>query len=312
MIISIFWVLLGGALLFVGGHYLVDHAVKLAWALRIPKAVVAMTVVAFGTSAPELVVSLDAAASDHDALVIGNILGSNIANVVLVLALSALIAPFAVARGRLRQDGLVMLAGTAAFYAVALTGHFNRAMGLLFLLGMALFLWNSFRKDHGDLEEFENIVEHGRPMGMALHGAIIVGALLALALGAHWFVKGAVEMAAWFGVSEAVIGLTVVAVGSCAPEIVTSVMAAFKRHSEVALGNVLGSNLFNIVGITGVTAVVFPLQISSEFLRLDMPMVLITSLAVVLWGLMFRRMGRVFGGLCLVVYGGYITTLFLA
>ena len=287
----------------------------LAARLNVSPLVVGLTIVAFGTSAPELVISLDAVLTGHDDIVIGNIIGSNIANLLLVLGVSALIFPVTVIRTTVRREGTVLIAASLLFALVSWNGRISGLDGCALLICLAAYTAAAFllpSDDSGDrtpdsAAETASTPAPGRAMLRDL--LIIAGALAALALGSHLFVDGAVRLSLLLGVSEAVIGLTVVAVGTAAPEIVTAAIAAWNRHSDVAIGNVVGSSIFNLLGIAGATAMISPIEVDARFLGVDFGLMLAASLAVVAGGLIFRRLGRTAGAAMLLAYAGYVLQL---
>ena len=308
--------LAGLCLLFLGGHYLVQHAVLLAGKLGVTPLVIGMTIVAFGTSAPELVVSLGAILTGHDDIVIGNIIGGNIVNILLVLSLSMLIFPIAVQRGFVRREGIAVIAATLLFMGLCIDGAVGFIDGLVLVAGLGGFIGATFLlvpdtdRDHVDDPAPARKDGMFAGSGPHMHGAWIVGALAALAFGSHLFVDGAVELSRLLGVSEAVIGLTVVAVGTAAPEIVTACIAAWRREAGVAIGNVLGSNMFNMLGIGGVTALVSPIAVHPDFFKVDFIMLLSATIGIVLAAHIARTLGRMTGTLLLAAYITYTVSLF--
>ena len=316
--------ILGGlTFLFLGGHYLVKHAVLLAEKLGISPLVISMTVVAFGTSAPELVVSIDALLNDYSGLVLGNIIGSNFANMLLVLPVGAIIYPLIVSKSIVWREGGVMLAATAVFSGLCLMGELSFLAGVVLLLGLAAFMVFSifYSKTDHPKDHTQDNSQSGSQSGPQSRpavstnagvkdGVIVILALLALALGSRLFVEGAVDLSRILGVSEAVIGLTVVAVGTSAPELITVAIAAWQKQTDVVIGNVLGSNIFNLLGIGGVAAMVAPIAVDAHFIEVDLPILALTSMALVVLALMKSRIGRG-SGLCLLAgYIGYTYYLF--
>lgn len=309
----------GILLLLLGGHYLVEYAVRLAVRLNVSGLVIGPTIVAFGTSAPELLVSLDAVLTDHDDIVMGNIIGSNIANLLLALSLSDLIFPVTVERRTLGREGAVLLASTLIFAWFCLGGQISRLEGVVLLAGLAAYTSLSFLAPaqavaaplatDPQAEQRSATRPSGAGKAMLVAAVVITGSLVALAAGSHLFVSGAVELGRLFGVSEAVIGLTVVAFGTAAPEIATAAIAAWNRHSDMAIGNVIGSSIFNILGIAGVTALVSPVEASPRFLGTNMVILLAAGVGVIICGLMFGRLGRLAGGIMLIAYAGYLVQL---
>ncbi|WP_321339050.1 calcium/sodium antiporter [Breoghania sp.] len=315
----------GLVILLLSGDALVRGSVSIARKLGIPSLVIGLTIVAFGTSAPELVISLKSALNGISGIAVGNVVGSNIANVLLVLGAPALIATTSCADKGVRKNAVFLLAVTAIFITMCAFGTLERAMGLALLAMLALFLGDSFLEmrrhqrrrqkyrngetdglDEYTLEEIEELSD--TPGGMPIAALLVVVGLIGLPLGGHLSVLGAVEIAKDWGVTDAAIGLTVIALGTSLPELATTVMAAFRKHSAVALGNVLGSNVFNILAILGTTSLVKPLVIPDAIMRFDIWVMLATT--VLLSILAFTRCRlRWPAGIALV--GGYCLYIFL-
>ena len=310
MLIDIAQVLGGLVILLVAGDLLVRGAVNLALRLGIPALMVGMTVVAFGTSAPELLVSVQAVLSDAGGLALGNVVGSNVANILLVLGAPALIAAVAIGRD-VTRDYILMLIATALFIALAMTGQIGTWQALVLLGAFALFMADSIRRarrarpDPSDLEGVDPGMSSAR---IAIYTALGV---IGLPLGASILVEGAVDIAEVLGVSDLVIGLTIVAVGTSLPELATTVMAAIRREGGVALGNVIGSNLFNLLFILGVAGLFSPLVIPPAMLKLDLWVML--GAALVLAPMIWRGwpIGRALGLLLLLAYAAYVWAIIL-
>ena len=295
-------------LLFIGGHYLVQHAVLLAEKLGLSPLVISITIVAFGTSAPELVVSVDAVLNDYDDLVLGNIIGSNIANMMLVLPVAAIIFPLTVSKKIVWLEGGVMIGATALFAGLCLMGQMSILAGVVLLsvlLGFILFsIYNSDQPLH-------DIEDQDKPSSSGIKdGVMIILSLLALAFGSRLFVEGAVDLSRLVGVSEAVIGLTVVAVGTAAPELITVAIAAWQKQTDVVIGNILGSNVFNLLAIGGVAALVAPISVDDHFITVDLPLLVGISMALVVLALILPRIGRRSGLILLAGYAAYTAFLF--
>jgi cation:H+ antiporter len=304
----------GLALLFFGGDFLVRGAVALAHRLGVSTLVIAITVVAFGTSLPELIVSLNAALQGAPSIAIGNVVGSNIANVLLVLGLPAIIAPL-VSQRSIGRDTAIMIGASLLFVALAFTGEFRWPHGALFVVLLAAFLGYSLwiaTRDKAAAETYEEELdsfESAARSGLLLAG-FIIGGLVALVVGSRLLVIGAVNIATALGVSEAVIGLTLVAFGTSLPELVTSLVAVVRRHGDVAIGNVLGSNLFNILGVMGITAIVVPIPVPGQILRFDVWVMLAAAVILLPFVLHWIRLGRAMGLLFLAAYIAYIAAQF--
>ena len=308
----------GITLLLLGGHYLVRHAVELAARLNLPPLVIGLTIVAFGTSAPELVISVDAVLTGHDDIVIGNIIGSNMANLLLVLAVSALIFPVRVVRRTVGREGAILTGATALFGWLCWNGQVSPVEGGVLLASLGAYMAFAFLappKAASGQAEVEVTAITGAANDRGLRGSLIFNilaislSLAALAGGSQLFVDGAVQLSLLLGVSEAVIGLTVVAVGTAAPEIVTAAEAAWNRHTDVAIGNVIGSSIFNLLGIAGVTALVSPIAVGAQFIETDIGILLAATAGVILLALALGRLGRRAGFLLLTAYAAYILQL---
>lgn len=289
----------GLAGLFLGGEALVRGASGLAARLGLPPLLIGLTVVGFGTSTPELLVSVDAALRGVPGIAIGNIVGSNIANILLILGLSALVWPMAVAGG-LRRDLAAMVAAAVVLVPLFALGELGRLAGLALVAGLAGYLWLAFRTA-GASDEPE-VTPMAMPRALLIVGLGLVG----LVVGARFLVDGAVGIARAAELSEAFIGLSIVAVGTSLPELATSVIAAFRRQSALAIGNVVGSNIFNVLGILGVTALVAPVPVEPRFLTFDLPVMLAVSvvLAAILWR--GGRIGRLAGAGLMGAYALYL------
>ncbi|TVR81893.1 MAG: sodium:calcium antiporter [Rhodospirillales bacterium] len=305
-VIAGFLLLLGGAELLVRG------SVTVARRLGVSTILIGMTVVAFGTSAPELVVSLQAALEESPDIAVGNIVGSNIANVLLILGVTGLIRPIAPRPSPMVYDTGVLIAGTLLFALIALTGEVAMESGLLLLFAFAAFMMISFWRETrgpGDVaadsrrQEAEDIGL--LPGGSWLAwGAVILG-LAGLLIGSEFLVEGGTAIARTLGIPEAVIGLTLIAIGTSLPELAASVVAGLRGHADVAVGNVLGSNLFNMLLVGGAVAVVVPLPVAGQILTFDLWIMLLATL-VFLPFLLGGRLGRKTGTVFLLLYVGYI------
>ncbi|MGL4413888.1 calcium/sodium antiporter [Roseinatronobacter monicus] len=310
MLIDLLLVAGGLVLLLVAGDFLVRGAVNLSLRLGIPAFMVGMTVVAFGTSAPELLVSVQAVLAGAGGLALGNVVGSNIANILLVMGAPALIAPVLLGRENLRDYG-IMVGATLLFMALAYTGVIGMWQALVLLAAFGLFMADSIirgRKARVAVEELEGADPNLRGPKIGVYLAL---GLIGLPVGAHMLVSGAVDIAETLGVSDVVIGLTIVAIGTSLPELATTLMAAVRREGGVALGNILGSNLFNLLLILGVAGVIGPMTVPPEMLRLDLWVMLGAALVLAPFIWTGRPVGRIFGAALLLTYGGYLWFLFL-
>ncbi|MCR9151742.1 MAG: calcium/sodium antiporter [Rhodobacteraceae bacterium] len=289
--------------LFFGGDWLVRGAVGVARRFRVPPMVIGLTIVGFGTSMPELLVSVEAALDGVPQIAIGNVIGSNIANVLLILGAAAVIFPVHAPLAPMRRDIIAVILATLALWAVLASGEIGRGIGAAMVLALAVYLFYCLRA--GDAAEPED--ELPLPLWRALAEGI--GGLLVLMAGARLLVWSASEIARTYGVSEAVIGLTVVAIGTSLPELATAVVAAYRKQSEIALGNVLGSNLFNILAILGITALVVPIPVDPRFAGLDIALALAAVLVLPALSAVAGRIGRIAGGAMLAAYAAYIVLM---
>lgn len=293
-------------LLFFGGELLVRGAAGLALRFGLSPLAIGLTVVAFGTSAPELLVSLDAAFSGANDISVGNVVGSNIANIALILGIAAVLRPMIVESRVLGVDLPVMLVATLLLLVVIAGGFVSRLEGIVLVSGLGAYVLLTFR--HARSESASTGALEAIPTmpwsGTARLWLFIAVGLVMLFGGAHLLVGAAVKLAMQLNVSQAAIGLTVVAVGTSLPELATTVVAAIKRQGDIAIGNVVGSNTFNILGVLGITAVVHPLE-SGDIRWLDLGVM--TGLAILLGVLLWRRLflTRVHGAILLIVFVAY-------
>ncbi|MBO8086401.1 calcium/sodium antiporter [Marichromatium sp. AB32] len=292
-ILSALLILAGFIILLGGGELLVRAASALAKAMRISPLVVGLTVVSFATSAPELAVTLQSAWAGAADLAVGNVVGSNIANVLLVLGAAALTAPLVVHRRAVRIDLPLVLAASVALWLLALDGGVGRVDGGLLFAALLVYLVWSIRQGRGEGAVADETTAPHSPWTLLGQLALLVLGLLLLAIGARLLVMGAVDIARVLGVDELVIGLTVVAIGTSLPEVATSVIACLRGHRDLAVGNVLGSNLFNILAVLGLGALAAPetIAISRQTLLVDLPIMI----AVVLLCLPLFRGGMALG-----------------
>jgi cation:H+ antiporter len=305
----------GLVFLFVGGEALVRGAVITADRLGVSPILIAFVVVGFGTSAPELVVCLEAALRDQPEIALGNVVGSNIANVLLILGIAALVRPLVLRDGFMRRDNAAMLVATLILIALGLGGQITAWQGVLMIAGLGVYLAFSLwcdRRASGQESFVEHEMEEMRSLslGPKLATLALFGGLGLLILGSHLLVDGAIEIAVAFGIPQAVIGLSLVAIGTSLPELATAVVAAYRGHPDVALGNVLGSNVFNILGMLGITAVVTTVPIGATMLRLDFMVMLAAALLLSLLLATGRTIRIPLGATMVLAYSVYIYVIF--
>lgn len=308
--------LLGGLIgLVIGGEMLVRGAVAAAERFGISPMVIGLTLVGFGTSSPELVTSIQAALAGSPGIAVGNIVGSNIGNILLILGIATVLSPIVVDPKVLKRDGVVLMLATLVCVAVVLLGDISRSVGGIMLgllcvyLGVTLYLERSNSSLTAEIYSAEAELVASPPMSLGRSLAIAAGGLIITILAARFLILGAVSLAQSIGLSETVIGLTIVAVGTSMPELVTSVIAVRKGQGEVALGNVIGSNIFNILGILGMTALVQPLAVPPEIAKLDIWVMCLATLALIVFARTGWRIGRREGAGLLVAYVVYIGVL---
>ena len=305
----------GLLLLCLGGEALVRGAVALARRVGVSPLLVGLTVVGFGTSAPELVVSLEAALGGQPDIAVGDVVGSNIANILLVLGAAALIYPIRCAPAVVYRDGAAMLASSVILVALGMSAIILPWQGGLMVAALLGFIGYSYWSEkyrkapsaalHAhEAEEFSDI-----PLTLGLSLVFLVAGLASLIVGSKILVDGAVSIARAAGISEAVIGLTLVAIGTSLPELATAVIAAVRRHTDVAIGNVLGSNIFNIMGMLGLTAIVTPLPIAAQIAGFDLWVMLIAAAALLPFLITGWRLDRIEASVFLALYAAYIGAL---
>jgi cation:H+ antiporter len=323
----------GLILLIAGGELLVRGAVSVAERFGMSPLLIGLTLVGFGTSAPELVTSVQAAVSGSPQIAYGNIVGSNIANILLILGLSAVIAPLAVQSNALRRDGIFVVATAALFAVVGYAHTMDRITGLGFICLLAAYLVYAYQQERvrpADSHEHTSAFEkadaydelHDGPirhqpetvalaerLGPVWPTVMALGGLAVIIVGGKLLVDGAIGLSRALGMSETVIGLTIVAVGTSMPELVTSVVAALRKHGDVALGNVMGSSIYNILGIGGTTALIAPTGVPAEIAAFHAPLMVITSVALFLLAWTSLRITRLEGAALLAGYVAYIYVL---
>lgn len=310
--------LLGGlVLLALGGELLVRGAVRLAERMGVSPLLIGLTLVGFGTSTPELVTSVQASLIGSPGIAVGNAVGSNIANILLILGLSALVFPVRVGSAALKRDGGLVVAAAAVLVVIGWTMPLDRLVGAGFVTGLVAYLVYAWRQERAatnghtaayeKAEAFEGTHPNLHAAGAAWTAVLLaLGGLVLVVFGGRLLVDGAVGIARYFGISETVIGLTIVAIGTSMPEFVTSIVAAVRRQSDVAIGNILGSNIYNILGILGLTALIAPTAIPAEIARFDNLVMLAVSVMLFAFAWTGLRIGRREGGALLAGYVLYV------
>lgn len=312
----------GLAILLTSGNVMIRGAISLARCLGVSPLMIGMSVVAFGTSAPELVVSIQALWKEAPDIVLGNVVGSNVANILLIVGVAATIKTLVVPGGaKLRKDCIYLLVFTAIFVVLCWLGEIPGLLGALMVVGLVSYIIWSFRRSRKDeqlsaanSEPAEELEEKPLSLGKAvLYTAFGIGGIV---LGAYVLLEGSVQLAREFGVSDVVIGLTIIAIGTSLPELAASVMAAIRGHPGLAIGNVMGSNLFNMFGITGISAAISEmsmgalLQVPAQMVRFDLWVMFGSTMLICVILLRGWRIARLGGLAMMALYALYITVLF--
>ena len=317
-LVTILLFALGLVALVGGAELLVRGASRLAATLGVSPLVIGLTVVAYGTSAPEMAVSVAAAWKGHADMAIGNVVGSNIFNVLFILGISALITPVIVAQELVRRDVPIMIGLSIAVALMALDGVIGWIDGVVLLAGLTIYtVWcvRSSRTKVGEhAEEFAVEYGHPKPSGWLVNVVLVLAGLALLVVGSRWLVEGAVAFAHWCGISEIVVSLTIVAAGTSLPEVATSVLAAIRGERDIAVGNVVGSNIFNIMGVLGMSATVAPsgLTIADSMLAFDVPVMIAVAVACLPIFVTGHRIARWEAVLFLAYYFAYTAYVVMA
>jgi cation:H+ antiporter len=308
--IPYFFLLTGLIILLLGGKFLVDGASSIAFKLGMSSGLIGLTVVAFGTSAPELLVSITAAMNGNSAISIGNVIGSNIANVGLVLGLSGIFYPILIKPTQIKLEYPIMLAVTFLFYLLSIDQVISFPDGLILVSGLivfTMFMLRNLGKSIGEenklvQEEFEGVKKYSIWVSLTL----ILGGILGLYLGSELLVDNAILISREFGISERIIGITIIAIGTSLPELITSIFAALSKRTDLALGNILGSNIMNILSIIGITALIKPIEVSQDFIGSDYLWMM--ALSILLFPLMKTKMkvSKTEGSILLLFYLTYL------
>lgn len=304
---------LGLVILLLAGDVLVRGAVNLSLRLGVPALIVSLTIVAFGTSAPELLIAIQAVMEKAPGIAMGNVVGSNTANILLVLGVPALISGLDTGGCDTRRSYIFMIFATVLFIVVSFFGPIDWRLGLILLAVLAAILFDQAREAHAHhsnalraTEEVEEVEGVDPDMPWWKIGVYVLLGIIGLPLGADLLVDGASDIAATFGVPDTIIGLTLVAVGTSLPELATTVMAALRRQADVALGNVIGSNMFNLLAIIGVAALVGPIPVAENFVRFDLWVMLLASLMLAPFVFLGWKLGKTWGIVFCAAYAGYI------
>lgn len=305
-------VVIGFLLLLGGAEFLVRGAVQVASKLGLSTLLIGMTVVAFGTSAPEYVVSLNAALNGAPGIALGNVVGSNIANILLILGATTLLSPIVVDTRAVIRDGLMVTGAAVLFTWLCLTGSIGQVAGGFMVFALVFYFYRSYLRERRngaasahlherEAEEFQDV-----KMSPLWAWLSLISGLIALSFGADQLVAGGSSIARDFGVSEEVIGLTLIAFGTSLPELAASAVAARRGHTDVAIGNVIGSNLFNTLGVVGGVAIFVPLSVPAQLGRFDLWVMMAATLVILAYLAIGARIGRREGVIFLTAYALYI------
>jgi cation:H+ antiporter len=302
-------IIAGLVLLVFGGDYLVKGASGIALKFNMPSMLVGMTVVALGTSSPELVVSVRAALAGKPDISTGNVVGSNIANVCLILGITTIIFPVAIKKSVLKNDWVAMMVASVLFYFLVLNGQLSRWEGILFVSLLGSYITYSFiMANKAAKEAMPEEFETGKAKGIWILVLYVVLGTVGLVYGAKWFLEGAEAIARNLGVSDRVIAITLVAFGTSVPELAASIIAALKKEHDIFLGNIIGSNLFNILAILGITSIISPIEVADEIIQSDMFWMLATSFVLLPMGLLGKRLSRLDGS---ILFGTYLVYVYI-
>ena len=313
MLIDTGYIITGLITLYAGGYFLVTGSTRLASRFDISHFVIGATVIGFGTSAPELAVSALASLQGYGEIALGNAVGSNVANIGLVLGLTAILVPLAIEERRLKEEAFPLIFTSFLIVGFAWNNYISRIEGSIMILFLFIYLWRAF----GKKEKSELPFEEGSPFlekkGIAVQFCLVLTGLVMLVIGANWMVEGATGIARGAGISEWFIGVSIVALGTSLPELVSSIIAANRGHAEMAIGNVFGSNIFNILMVVGAASSIHPLTIR-EYIHLDLiytTVLTLLLLALIRRGRAIRKMDGFFFIFCYVVYIGLNRSIIL-
>lgn len=320
MLSTILLFILGLVVLIAGAELLVRGASRLAAAFGVSPLVIGLTIVALGTASPEIAVSIQAAASGQGDLTIGNVLGSNIFNILFVLGVSALIAPILIAEQLIRLDAPIMIGVSVLAYLLVLDGQLGRLDGAILFAGVVAYTVFSFRQSRREAKSVQDeyaqeykVKEPSTLANILKNIAFVVAGLSLLVLGARWLVEAASSIAEALGVSQLIIGLTIVAIGTSLPEVATSLVAALKGESDIAVGNAVGSNIYNLLGVLGIAGLVSPagITITGQVLRFDFLVMLFVAMITLPIFYVDSRISRLEGGILFSYYVFYTLYLIL-
>ncbi|MDD2839929.1 MAG: calcium/sodium antiporter [Rickettsiales bacterium] len=319
--INFVMIIFGFSFLFLGGEMLIRGGVEISKRLGISAILIGMVVVGFGTSMPELLVSIKASSMGESDIVLGNIVGSNIANTLLVLGMAAIIMTVECKDKAIYRDSFAVMVVSISLMTLSHFHFISRFTGLLMLFSLLSYLFYSYKAERRDksstvLSHFiettheQEIDEFNSKQSLKMSILMSVGGMILLVFGADFLVKGASNLARQVGISEAVIGLSLIAVGTSLPELATSIMGSIRKNSDIVIGNILGSNLFNILGILGITSIIKPININSQIANFDIPLNMGISIILLFIIFLFKKVDRTVGAIFLIIYITYIIFLY--
>ncbi len=311
MFFTIALLFVGLIVLIAGGDYLVKGASSIALRIHLSPLVIGLTIVAFGTSAPELLISVQAALKNSPDIAMGNVIGSNICNLALVLGVTAVIHPIKVSSTSLKIDWPTTMGVSLLLYLFVKEGFVNSYEGYLFITILIIYLFIIIRKSRKDTKIAKELAKDSEipdaPSQLIWKDIVfILIGCAGLYFGSEWFVGSVQEIALKFGIEERIIGLTVVAIGTSLPELVTSIVASYKGQTDLALGNLMGSNIFNILSILGITSIIHEIEVSDQILHTDIIWMLVITLLILPFMASKRRVGRIEGSILIFVYLIYV------
>ncbi len=312
---TLFLFVSGLVFLIAGAEALVKGSSRLASSFGISPLIIGLTVVAFGTSSPELAVSIKSALSEQSGIAVGNVIGSNIFNVLFILGISALIIPLRVSKQLVRLDVPLMITLSVILLVFSLDEIFSRTDGLILVGGLITYLAFLFYQNRKEnLGSTNNSTTDPGPGSQVVNLVLVVCGLALLVLGSRWLVDSAVSFAEFLGISELIIGLTIIAAGTSLPEVVTSIVAAVRGERDIAVGNIVGSNIFNIMGVLGIASIVTPtgIEITSSVIRFDIPVMIVVAFACLPIFFTGGVISRWEGGLLITYYAAYTLYIILA
>ena len=308
MTIGFTYLIIGSVVLFYGADWIIKGGSQLAKYFGLSTIVIGLTVVAFGTSLPELVVSLAAALEGSPTIAVGNVIGSNIANVGLVLGLSSLVFPLTIKFTQIKIDLSIYMIVCLLFTYFCMDGEIIRMEGLILFACIIAYTWFAIRHPAKKKDPQIDQINPNVPLSKTL--LLILFGILSLSFGANIFITGAIDIARYFGISEVVIGMTIVALGTSLPELATSVIAAFRKESAISIGNIIGSNLFNLLSVIGLVSMISPLESPKEIIHFEIPYMVVYGLVLVPISLMPQPIHRGTALLLLLGYGMFIFQMF--